>query len=58
MMRIVRMAFGALFVAAGLLTLVVVLRTGGMNEGQAMVGPLALMGAGAVAISSGRKRKP
>jgi hypothetical protein len=58
MMRFVRMALGALFVAAGLLMLVVVLRTGGMNESQAMIGPLALMGAGAVAISSGRKRKP
>ena len=58
MMRVMRMAFGAVFVVAGLLMLVVVLRTGGVNEGQAMVGPLALMGAGAVAISSGRKRKP
>jgi hypothetical protein len=58
MMRVVRMAFGAIFVGAGLLMLVVVLRQGGMNEGQAMMGPLALMGAGALAISSGRKRKP
>ena len=58
MMRLMRIAFGALFVVAGLLMLVVVLRTGGVNEAQAMVGPLALMGAGAVAISSGRKRKP
>ncbi len=58
LMRIIRMAFGAIFVAAGLLMLVVVLRQGGMNEGQAMMGPLALMGAGALAISSGRKRKP
>ena len=58
MMRFMRMAFGALFVGAGLLMLVVVLRQGGLNEGQAMIGPLALMGAGALAISSSRKRKP
>ena len=57
-MRVMRIAFGALFVGAGLLMLIVVLRQGGMNEGQAMIGPLALMGAGAVAISSSRKRKP
>ena len=58
MMRVMRVALGAIFVIVGLLMLVVVLRTGGMNEGQAMMGPLALMGAGALAISSGRKRKP
>ena len=58
MMRFMRTAFGALFVAGGLLMLVVVLRQGGLNEGQAMIGPLALMGAGALAISSSRKRKP
>jgi hypothetical protein len=57
-MRVMRMAFGAIFVVLGLLMLFVVLRQGGMNEGQAMMGPLALMGAGALAISSGRKRKP
>jgi hypothetical protein len=57
-MRIIRIAFGAIFVAAGLLMLVVVLRQGGVNGSQAMMGPLALMGAGALAISSGRKRKP
>jgi hypothetical protein len=58
MMRFMRILFGALFVGAGLLMLIVVLRQGGMNEGQAMVGPLALMGAGALSISSARKRKP
>ena len=58
MMRAMRVALGAIFVVTGLLMLIVVLRASGMNEGQAMVGPLALMGAGAVAISSGRKRKP
>ena len=58
MMRVMRAVLGAVFVVIGLLMLVVVLRTGGMNEGQAMIGPLALMGAGALAISSSRKRKP
>jgi len=58
MMRVIRIAFGALFVIAGLLGFIIVLRQGGMNEGQAMIGPLALMGAGALAISSARKRKP
>lgn len=58
MMRVMRITFGALFVAAGLLMLIVVVRQGGMNESQAVIGPLALMGAGAVAISSSRKRKP
>jgi hypothetical protein len=57
MMRFVRIAFGAFFVVAGLMMLVVVLRSPGVNEGQAMMGPLALMGAGALAISSGAKRK-
>jgi hypothetical protein len=58
MMRVMRVLFGVLFVGAGLLGLIVVLRQGGMNEGQAMIGPLALMGAGALSISSARKRKP
>lgn len=57
-MRFVRIVFGVLFVVAGLMALVVVLRQGGSNEGQAMIGPLALMGAGALSISSVRKRKP
>ena len=58
MMRVMRIGLGALFVIAGLMMLVLVLRQGGANEGQAMISPLALMGAGAVAVSSGRKRKP
>jgi hypothetical protein len=58
MMRAMRAVFGAVFVALGLVMLVVVLRQGGSNEGQAMMGPLALMGAGALSISSARKRKP
>jgi hypothetical protein len=58
MMRIMRAAVGAIFLVIGLLMLVVVLRQGGMNAAQTMIGPLALMGAGALAISSSRKRKP
>lgn len=57
-MRFMRVAFGVLFVGLGFLMLVAVLRQGGANEGQAMLGPLGLMGAGALSISSGRKRKP
>jgi hypothetical protein len=57
-MRIVRIIFGVVFVALGLLMLIVVLRQNGASAGQAMLGPLALMGAGALSISSGRKRKP
>jgi hypothetical protein len=57
-MRVMRAVVGALFVVAGLLMLVVVLRQDGMNASQTMIGPLALMGAGMLAISSSRKRKP
>ena len=58
MMRIMRAAVGVVFLAIGLLMLIVVLRQGGMDVAQTMIGPLALMGAGALAISSSRKRKP
>lgn len=57
-MRIMRIVFGALFVGAGLLMLVVVLRQGGADAGRAVMGPLGLIGAGALSISSARKRKP
>ena len=58
MMRLFRIVFGVLFVALGLLMLVVALRQGGPNVDQVVIGPLALMGAGALSISSARKRKP
>ena len=58
MMRIMRAAVGVVFFAIGLLMLIVVLRQGDMNASQTMIGPLALMGGGALAISSSRKRKP
>jgi hypothetical protein len=58
MMRVMRVALGVVFLAIGLLMLIVVLRQDGMNASQTMIGPLALMGAGALAISSSRKRKP
>jgi hypothetical protein len=56
-MRFMRIIFGVIFVGLGLFMLVAVLRQGGANEGQAVIAPLGLMGAGAVAISSG-SRKP
>lgn len=60
-MKIFQIAIGAVIVVLGLMTLVIVLRgdpaaTGG-NSGQAIVGPLSLIGVGALAISSARKRK-
>jgi hypothetical protein len=45
---------GALFVGLGLMMLVMVLRTG---DSVHIMGPLSLMGAGALAISASRKRK-
>ena len=56
-MKLIQVIFGVIFVGLGLFMLVVVLRQGGANEGQAMLGPLGLMGAGALSIASGR-RKP
>lgn len=58
MMRLMRAAIGVVFLVIGLLMLIVVFRQGGMDASQTMIGPLALMGAGALAISSSRKRKP
>ena len=58
MMKILQIAFGVFFVVLGLAMLVLVLRQGGPDANQAMIGPLALMGGGALAISSARKRKP
>jgi hypothetical protein len=52
--RFLRISIGAVICAAGALMLVVTLRQGG----QQIMGPLALIGAGALAISSSRKRKP
>jgi len=57
-MRLFRIGFGVLFAALGVLMLVVVLRQGGPQADQAVIGPLALIGAGALSISSARKRKP
>jgi hypothetical protein len=60
-MKIFQIAIGAVIVVLGLMTLVIVLRgdpnaTGG-NAGQAIIGPLSLIGMGALAISAARKRK-
>jgi hypothetical protein len=54
MMRVLRIAIGAVICVAGALMLVVAMRQGG----QQIMGPLALIGAGALAISSSRKHKP
>lgn len=61
MMKIFQIGFGVIIVALGIMMLVVILRgdpnaTGG-NSGQAIIGPLSLIGVGAVAISAARKRK-
>lgn len=55
-MKYIRIGFGALMVVLGAMMLVVVIRgdTGG-DRGQAIIAPLALMGAGALAISASRK---
>jgi|GEM_PF-2639154 len=58
MMKFMRIAVGALFVLLGFAMLILVLRQGGPDANQAAIGPLALMGGGALAISSARKRKP
>ncbi len=56
MMKTLRIVVGAVFVLIGVAMLVAVLRQGA-NSPQAIIAPLALMGAGALAISSAR-RKP
>ncbi len=60
-MRFIQIGFGVIVVALGLMMLVVVLRgdsnaTGG-NSSQAIIGPLSLIGVGAVAISAAAKKK-
>lgn len=58
-MKFFQIAFGAVIVVLGLMMLWVVLRDGGHDggSGQAIMAPLALVGAGAFAISAARKRK-
>ncbi|MGH6952295.1 MAG: hypothetical protein ACREH4_15640 [Vitreimonas sp.] len=58
-MKAIQIGFGALFVVLGAIMLFVVIRDGGNDggTGQAALGPLALMSAGALAISVAR-RKP
>jgi hypothetical protein len=59
MRKLFQTAFGALFIALGGLMLVMVIRNGAHDggTGQAIIGPLALVGAGALAISVAQ-RKP
>jgi hypothetical protein len=56
MMKGVRIFFGAVMVVLGVMMLVVVVRGDAPGDRtQAIVAPLALMGAGALAISASRK---
>lgn len=56
MKKFFAIGFGALMVAIGLLMLVVMFKTdAGGDRGQAIIAPLGLIGAGALAISSSRK---
>ncbi len=59
MMKVIQILFGALFIVLGAAMLFLIFRDGGNDggTGQAAIGPLALMGAGALAISAAR-RKP
>jgi hypothetical protein len=57
--KLFQIGFGLLFIALGGLMLVMVIRNGAHDSGtgQAIIGPLALVGAGALAISVAQ-RKP
>ncbi|MGQ0532959.1 MAG: hypothetical protein ACT4OF_09770 [Caulobacteraceae bacterium] len=59
MMKTLQVVFGAFFILLGAAMLLLIFRDGGNDggTGRAAIGPLALMGAGALAISSAR-RKP
>lgn len=59
MLKVIQIIFGAAFIALGAVMLFLVFRDGGHDggTGQAWLGPLALMGAGALSISHAR-RKP
>ena len=59
MKKIVQIGFGVLFIAMGALLLLTVIRNGAHDggTGQAIIGPLALIGAGALSISVAQ-RKP
>lgn len=55
-MKALRIGFGALMVVLGVMMLVVVVRSDAPGDrSQAIIAPLALMGAGALAISAARK---
>ncbi|WP_395645750.1 hypothetical protein [Terricaulis sp.] len=58
-MKFFQIAIGAVIVLLGAMMLFVVLRDGGHDggTGQAIMAPLGLIGAGALAISAARKRK-
>ena len=56
MKKFLAIGFGALMVGIGVLMLVATFRAdAGVDRGEAIIAPLGLIGAGAVAISSSRK---
>jgi hypothetical protein len=58
MMRILQIAIGALIVMMGVMMLFILLRSDAHDPtGQNFMAPLSLVGVGAFAISSARKRK-
>ncbi|MBI3439924.1 MAG: hypothetical protein HY054_14960 [Proteobacteria bacterium] len=59
-MRFLQIGFGVVIAALGLMMLVIAFRTAdapGATPGQGLLGPLSLIGVGALAISVARKRK-
>jgi hypothetical protein len=59
MRKVIQIAFGVLFIGLGVMMLFLIFRDGGNDggTGQALLAPLGLMSAGALAIASAR-RKP
>ena len=56
MMKFLRIGFGVLMIALGVMMLVVVIRSDSNGDRtQAIIAPLGLVGAGALAISAARK---
>jgi hypothetical protein len=56
MMKGIRIFFGAVMILLGVMMLFVIFRGGGAgDQSHAIIAPLGLMGAGALAISSARK---
>ncbi|MBS0386319.1 MAG: hypothetical protein JSS00_13340 [Proteobacteria bacterium] len=59
-MKFFQIAFGVVIVALGIMMLVIAFRSSeapGAAPGQSFIAPLSLIGAGALAITSARKRR-